>query len=1164
MKTTVPAWFIVLVISGFSALNPQLSTCFAQGTAFTYQGRLTANGAPASGLYDFRFKLYFDSLGNTQVGASVLTNGIPANNGLFTVAIDFGSGVFNGSNYWLEVDVKTNNAGIYTDLGPLQPVTPAPYAVFASTASNVSGTISSGNISGTYGNAVTLNNPANNLVGAFTGNGANVTNVNAASLNGLTSAGFWQLGGNAVIPNQILGSTNNQPLAIYAAGLRALLITTNPADSANFIAGSPVNIIDPGVEGAVIAGGGTTNFLGQPSPNYAGANFSVIGGGSGNSVRPGADHSAIFSGWNNSILAGAYESVISGGENNVNDGHWAYLGGGEGNSIQSNADFSVLAGGWGNLIYSNSTYSVVGGGYGNVIQSNANYSAIGGGVANTVQTGSTENFIGGGGGNTIQLGVSVSFIGGGANNHIASLAGLGGSIVGGNNNAVSNFNATVGGGANNIAGGNASGIGGGSENNTAGDHSTIASGQANQIQLYADHAFIGGGYSNLIVGSYALPVDSTIGGGYWNSVQTNGIYATIGGGESNSIAGGSASATIPGGANNIANGNFSFAAGQQAQALHQGAFVWADSQNGPFSSTANDQFLIRAQGGVGINTTNPIGATLAINTGGAGTILFRNEANLIPAMVMTSSNGYSGYLRYRNVLEVFPNDAGTASGYVDVRNTNGVTISLDGSTGFVTASNFFGNGASLTSLNANNISSGTIPSASIAGSYGSAVTFNNPGNGFVGSYTGDGAGVTNVNAASLNGLNATNFWRVGGNNVSAGQFIGSTNNQPVEIHVGGVRAMRAELYPEQVNASNIVNIINGSPINFVTPGVYGGTIGGGGATKWAGTVYTNSVTGVFGTVSGGGGNSAGPFGVVGGGEANSAGGNTATVGGGQANQATGSAATVAGGFGNTAGNSGAVVPGGYDNTANGVTSLAAGYYAQALHDGSFVWADYSQFAPFSSTGTNQFLIRSLGGVGIDTASPVSNTLSINASTYLFSHPLYLRGETGADHNHALAYNGNTVTNFGTGNYQVDGPALWGFAGGLLGTRNGGDRAALTWSTTGAAVNGAFSVNGGVATLANGVQVGSAGTAMSVVESGQAIMPPSSTQETNFTIVFPAAFGSSPKIIFTLANDPGSQGVNDVFASSVSSNSPSAFSINVYRVNGVGWAQSLRVNWHAWQ
>jgi hypothetical protein len=105
---------------------------------------------------------------------------------------------------------------------------------------------------------------------------------------------------------------------------------------------------------------------------------------------------------------------------------------------------------------------------------------------------------------------------------------------------------------------------------------------------------------------------------------------------------------------------------------------------------------------------------------------------------------------------------------------------------------------------------------------------------------------------------------------------------------------------------------------------------------------------------------------------------------------------------------------------------------------------------------------------------------------------------------------------------------------------------------------------GVVNDNGGVSVGASGTTILNLETGQAVMPSASTVETNFTITFPTAFSSSPKIIFTLANDPGFQGYSDVFASSVSSNSPAAFTVNVYRVNGTGWLQNLRINWQAWQ
>src|SRR5438093_7038473 len=46
---------IALAFLSLSTLNPQLSTLFAQGTAFTYQGRLNDGANPASGSYDLRF-----------------------------------------------------------------------------------------------------------------------------------------------------------------------------------------------------------------------------------------------------------------------------------------------------------------------------------------------------------------------------------------------------------------------------------------------------------------------------------------------------------------------------------------------------------------------------------------------------------------------------------------------------------------------------------------------------------------------------------------------------------------------------------------------------------------------------------------------------------------------------------------------------------------------------------------------------------------------------------------------------------------------------------------------------------------------------------------------------------------------------------------------------
>lgn len=70
---------LVLLIGG------QLAS--AQGTAFTYQGRLTAGSNAATGFYDLRSILYSAEIGGSQVG-NVLTNAaVTISDGLFTTTL---------------------------------------------------------------------------------------------------------------------------------------------------------------------------------------------------------------------------------------------------------------------------------------------------------------------------------------------------------------------------------------------------------------------------------------------------------------------------------------------------------------------------------------------------------------------------------------------------------------------------------------------------------------------------------------------------------------------------------------------------------------------------------------------------------------------------------------------------------------------------------------------------------------------------------------------------------------------------------------------------------------------------------------------------------------------------------------------------------------------
>jgi hypothetical protein len=373
----------------------------AQGTAFTYQGRLTTNSAPYSGSAEFQFTLW-DSAndGNavaTNTPASVI---VTVAGGLFIVTLDFGLNSFNGQPRFLQSEVRTA-IGPFTALNPRQPVTATPYALRALNL------ITNGLAAGTYGSAVTFDNAANSFAGAFngavTGNGAGLTNVNAAMLDGLGSAGFWKTNGNAganPTNGAFLGTSDNLPLEFKVNGLRALRIeyATNSSfsHSPNLVGGYPGNIVSNGFVGAVIGGGGNPVLQ-----NRVGHHFATVVGGIGNTAS---------------------------------------------------------------------------------------------GFASTAM---------------------------------------------GNNNTAS------GGGA------------------TAMGYYNTASG------LFSTAA----GYGNTASGLYSTAIgDST-----------------------------------------AASGHASIAMGRRAKALNDGAFVWADAQDADFASTASNQFLIRAQGGVGMNTSNPGGATLAVN-----------------------------------------------------------------------------------------------------------------------------------------------------------------------------------------------------------------------------------------------------------------------------------------------------------------------------------------------------------------------------------------------------------------------------------------------------------------------------------------------------------------------------------------------------------------------
>lgn len=216
----------------------------------------------------------------------------------------------------------------------------------------------------------------------------------------------------------------------------------------------------------------------------------------------------------------------------------------------------------------------------------------------------------------LQASVGATISGGGDNFFPNEIGGDYGVISGGmNNRAGGIFDyldapfATVGGGKDNQALRRGASIGGGVGNRVEGLAGTVPGGQNNVSKgafalisgghmngTFADYATVGGGHTNQAVAKASSAL-----GGEFN--RARGVGSTISGGLHNETTG--KYATIPGGSLNKAEGNNAFAAGNRAEALHHGSFVWADSQDASFASSKPNQFIIRAEGHVGIGTAEP-------------------------------------------------------------------------------------------------------------------------------------------------------------------------------------------------------------------------------------------------------------------------------------------------------------------------------------------------------------------------------------------------------------------------------------------------------------------------------------------------------------------------------------------------------------------------------
>jgi hypothetical protein len=194
----------------------------AQSTAFTYQGKLTDAGNPATGNYDMQFKLFDTPVvaTGTQQGSTILNPSVQVAAGIFTVQLDFGANVFDGNARYLEIAVRpTGDPNLHTILAPRQPLTSSPYAIQTLNAAKLGGLDASRYISSDVNGNVGIGTPA--------------PQTKLAVQTGDFSFGFSHTSGTVTLASFVdptsawFGTATNHPLYFYTGSGFKMAITNS-------------------------------------------------------------------------------------------------------------------------------------------------------------------------------------------------------------------------------------------------------------------------------------------------------------------------------------------------------------------------------------------------------------------------------------------------------------------------------------------------------------------------------------------------------------------------------------------------------------------------------------------------------------------------------------------------------------------------------------------------------------------------------------------------------------------------------------------------------------------------------------------------------------------------------------------------------------------------
>ena len=552
-----------------------------------FQGVLQMGGTELTGAFEITFRLYDASSGGSSLWSE--TDSVHAINGYYAVVLGKTTALdleFN-QDLWLALEITGQ-----PEMAPRFQLTSSPYALAIADDVVDSSKIRDGSIllfdvaqSGASPGQVPKwdgtrwiasdDDTGTQAATPWSRSGSDVSLVDITDRVGIgthTPAEKLDVEGNLRVSGKAtIGSGNTN------TGLSSFVAGANNSSTGNFstIAGGEHNFA--GSDGATVSGGRRDSAIGI---------LSSIGGGTLNLAT--GDGTTVAGGRSNT--AQNLYSTVGGGHTNVAGADYATVSGGNYNS--ATADFSWVGGGA--MDSATGSYASVGGGISN--HAAGEYSSIGGGALNRA-TGNRSTISGG---STNKAAGRDAVIGGGFLNSASDERGT---VSGGGMNAAVGDYATVGGGFSDSARGLGTTVAGGYRNIADKEYATVSGGSGNKAD--SNYATVGGGLSNVARG-YA----ATVGGGVHDSAS--GDFSTVAGGRNNTASG---DYSVVSGWGSTAAGDNSFAAGLQAKALHDGAFVWADKNPVDYSSTAVNEFSIRASGGIRIHSNLALTAGITMSPG---------------------------------------------------------------------------------------------------------------------------------------------------------------------------------------------------------------------------------------------------------------------------------------------------------------------------------------------------------------------------------------------------------------------------------------------------------------------------------------------------------------------------------------------------------------------